>query len=496
MNPESIKMPEAIHFAMEAAWSAYLQYRLLPRHRRVEFMYAIAHEIEALGDELIATAHSETHLPVARLIGERARTCFQLRSYADACLQGDWLDARIDTGDPLRSPPKPDLRKMNVPLGPVVVFGASNFPFAYSTAGGDTACAFAAGCPVVVKAHPAHPQTSDLVAAAILSAAKKCNLPEGIFGHVHGDGHETGALLVQHPRTKAVGFTGSFRGGKALYDLAQARPEPIPVFAEMGSVNPIYLLPGQLSERGEDFARQIAASITLGVGQFCTNPGVIVGLQGADLDRFAQVLRDEIIHTAPAMMLHQGIAAAFHSHVARALSQPEVIPLAESRTPFSSGESRPTIAQVTGAGFLSQPKLAEEVFGPYSILVQCGSSGEMEAVAEMLRGQLTSTFIATEDDLRSHEALVALVQEGCGRVVVNGVPTGVEVVLAQHHGGPFPASTDSRFGAVGADGIRRFCRPLAYQNYPAQLLPPELQNENPEAIPRTVNNVCTKEAIP
>ncbi len=455
-------------------------------------MKAIAVELENCGDDLIHTAMSETNLPEVRLRGERARTIFQLNSYAEACEKGDWLEARIDTAIPDKTPPKPDIRKMLVPLGPVVVFGASNFPFAYSTAGGDTACAFAAGCPVIVKAHPAHAQTSEIVANAILTAAKKCNMPEGIFAHVHGASFEVGKALVTHPHTKAVGFTGSYIGGKQLFDWGNQRKEPIPVFAEMGSINPVFLLPEKLKASAGDFAGMYAGSITLGVGQFCTNPGLIIGIESDALQTFVHDLGKAIQKIAPAPMLHQGIVTAYKKNKGNALLQEDVHLVAESETMVKENEGLPTIATASGQAFLNNPVLHQEVFGPYSIVIRCKNMKEMIAVAKQLEGQLTSTLMATDADIKENDELVEAVKNICGRFILNSVPTGVEVCLSMHHGGPFPASSDSRFTSVGADGIKRFARPIAFQNWSNELLPDELKNENPLGIWRTVNSDLAK----
>jgi len=486
-----------IDAVMQAAWKAFHVYRQYPLQQRAAFMKAIAVELENGGDELITTAMAETNLPEARLRGERARTIFQLNSYAEACEKGEWLEARIDTAVPTKVPPKPDIRKMLVPLGPVIVFGASNFPFAYSTAGGDTACAFAAGCPVIVKAHPAHARTSDMVAAAILKAATQCNMPEGIFAHVQDEGFETGKTLVQHPHTKAVGFTGSFTGGKQLFDWGSQRKEPIPVFAEMGSVNPVFLLPEKMSTGAAEIAKLYAGSITLGVGQFCTNPGLIIGIKGNDLDTFIHTLGEEIKNIAPGTMLHTGIAKAFEEKKAAALAQEHVTLVAASSTPEPEAGKygTPTIATASGQDFLNNPLLHQEVFGPYSIVIACADIAEMNAIAETLEGQLTATVMGTDNDIRNNGQLVQAIQNICGRFILNGVPTGVEVCLSMQHGGPFPATTDSRFTSVGADGIKRFARPVAFQNWSNSLLPDELKDENPLHIWRTVNNELTNQKI-
>jgi len=438
---------------------------------------------------------SETNLPEARLLGERARTVFQLRNYADACAKGDWLEARVDTANPNKVPPKPDIRKMLIPIGPVVVFGSSNFPFAYSTAGGDTASAFAAGCPVIVKAHPGHPQTSTMVADIIHLAVVACGLPATVFTHVYGASFEVGKALVMHPSTKAVGFTGSYAGGKALFDMANQRKEPIPVFAEMGSVNPVYLLPEKLQQSAEEMAAQYAGSITLGVGQFCTNPGIIIGVKGDGFDRFAKALSAEITKVPAGNMLHAGILKAYYEKRAAALAQQGITLMASGLESASPSQAVATIATVSGSVFLSNPLLHQEVFGPYSLLVQCANFEEMKAVAVAMEGQISSTIMATESEMENGQDFVGMVAEKCGRIIFNGVPTGVEVCHSMQHGGPFPASTDSRFTSVGADAIKRFARPLAFQNWPDHLLPAELQNANPFHVLRSINGEMSRDAI-
>jgi NADP-dependent aldehyde dehydrogenase len=483
---------DEINAVMEQSWNAFHVYRKMNLKQRANFMRAVAYELEHSCVDLIPVAMKETNLAEARLRNERARTIFQLNSYADACERGEWLEARIDTAIPDKNPPKPDIRKMLVPLGPVVVFGSSNFPFAYSTAGGDVACAFAAGCPVIVKAHPAHPETSELVANAILNAVKLCDMPNGIFAHVHGASFEVGKALVMHPFTKAVGFTGSFIGGKQLYDWANQRKEPIPVFSEMGSVNPVFLLPEKLQDAAMDIARSYAGSITLGVGQFCTNPGIIIGIQNMYLDIFVAALKEEIKKVSPGEMLHTGIFKSYVENRGNALAQEGVEMVAVSDTEPIINQGAPTIASASAQAFLTNPVLHKEVFGPYSLVIRCEDMGEMIEVAKHLEGQLTSTLMATENDIRNSGDLVEAVKNICGRFILNGVPTGVEVCLSMHHGGPFPATTDSRFTSVGADGIKRFARPICFQNWPNDLLPDELKDENPLGIWRTVNNEMKK----
>jgi NADP-dependent aldehyde dehydrogenase len=483
---------EEIDAVMQQSWKAFHSYRKFSLKQRADFMRAIAKELEALGDEVLKIAGEETNLPEARLRSERARTIFQLNSYADACEKGDWLDVRIDTANANRTPPKPDLRKMLIPLGPVVVFGAANFPFAYSTAGGDTACAFAAGCPVIVKAHPAHARTSEMIANAILKAAENCKMPEGIFAHVYGESFGVGKALVEHPLTKAVGFTGSFTGGKQLFDWANQRKEPIPVFAEMSSINPVFLFPEKLKQSAQDVAKMYAASITLGVGQFCTNPGLIIGVESEHLQNFIQLFGEEIKKSVPGVMLHPGIFKNYVERRALALSQENVETIAVSEKEPLGYEGMPTIALASGEAFLNNPVLHQEVFGPYSIVIRCKDVTEMMTVVNNLEGQLTCTLMATETDIRYHEDIIESIKNKCGRFVLNGVPTGVEVCLAMQHGGPFPATTDSRFTSVGADGIKRFARPICYQNWPDELLPNELRDENSLGIWRTINNELKK----
>lgn len=494
---------EAINAVMESSWQAFKIYKKVSLAQRADFMRRIATEIGNLGDGLIELAMKETNLTAARLQIERDRTIQQLNSYAAFCESGQWLDVRIDMADVNRVPPKPDLRKMLVPLGPVVVFGAANFPFAYSTAGGDTACAFAAGCPVIVKAHPGHIATSELVAKAIRRAAESCGLPTGIFAHVYGASSSVGEALVKHPHSKAVGFTGSFAGGKQLFDWGNQRSEPIPVFAEMSSVNPVFLLPEKLSSSAQEIAKMYAASITLSVGQFCTNPGIIIGIDGDDLEKFVQLLSEETHSIAPAAMLNSGIYKNYSEKRNLALSQHGVkIVMGDHQNSPAGLESAgggmmagPTLAVSSAKDFMGNSLLQQEVFGPYSIIVRCADMNEMHAVAQNLQGQLTATLMATENDILYNEVFVDTVQQICGRFILNGVPTGVEVCLAMQHGGPYPATTDSRFTSVGADGIRRFARPVTFQNWPDALLPLELKHANPLRIWRTVNGELQKKEL-
>jgi alpha-ketoglutaric semialdehyde dehydrogenase len=482
-----------IDAVMQEAWDAFAVYRKTGLKQRADLMRAIAGALEAAGDALIQTAMRETNLPETRLRNERARTMFQLTSYAAACEAGDWLEARIDTAVPEKG--DPDLRKLNIPIGPVVVFGASNFPFAYSTAGGDTASALAAGCPVVVKAHPAHAETSEIVAQAIRRCVSAAGLPKGVFAHVHGAGFETGKALVTHSHTRAVGFTGSYGGGKALFDWANQRATPIPVFAEMGSINPVFLLPDKLNTSATDLATLLAGSITLGVGQFCTNPGLILGVEGAGLRNFIAALGSAIEKVVPGTMLHPGIARAYTQKLGEALAQQDVDTVAVAATQARENQGVPTIATASAEAFFNNPLLHQEVFGPYSLIVVCADAPTLLKAARHLEGQLTVSLMATEQDMKENSALVDAVQDLCGRLILNGVPTGVRVALSMQHGGPFPASTDSRFTSVGADGIKRWVRPLAFQSWAEAALPDALKSGNPLSIWRTVNNELTKAGI-
>ena len=462
--------------------------------QRARFLRAIADELIALGPALIERAHQETALPVGRLEGERGRTVGQLRMFAALLDDGSWVDARIDRGDPTRAPaPRPDLRRMLVPLGPVAVFGASNFPFAFSVAGGDTASALAAGCPVVCKAHPAHPGTAELAAGAIDRAAAACDIPRGVFSLVHGWSHEVGLALVRHPHTCAVGFTGSLRGGRAILDAAAARAEPIPVYAELGSINPVFLLPSAAAERADALALGLAQSITMGTGQFCTNPGVIVGVRGDALERLTGALATHIAAAESSTMLYDQLAKGYASGVSGAQARGATL-LAQA-TSDDAHRATPTLLRVDGEQFIAQHELRDEMFGPVSIVVVASDAAEMERIAEAMEGQLTATIQGTAEELRSHAGLVEILQRKVGRLLFNGFPTGVEVGHAIQHGGPYPASTDSRSTSVGSAAIERFVRPLCFQNFPDEALPAELRNSNPRGIWRLVDGVLSKDRL-
>lgn len=475
--------------------NAFQQFKKYPLGKRAQLLQQIAIELQAVALSLIPTAKKETNLSEERLRAELDRTIFQLNQYADAILNGNILEARIDTSNSNTTPKQPDLRKMMVPLGPVLVFGASNFPFAYSTAGGDTACALAAGCSVVVKAHPAHAETSSMVAKAIQQALAKCELPKELFAHVFGADFKVGEYLVGHPVIQAVGFTGSLSGGRSLFDVAVKRECPIPVFAEMGSTNPVFLLNRKLQSGSEDFAKRLMKSITQDMGQFCTKPGLVIGLKGEPFDAFTKQLNAEIHQAIPGLMLHKGIASNYLIKMQTAIMQRHVEVLYQSANVIQEAAGMITLAKMPARYFLTNKIMHEEVFGPYSLLVECNNMDEMLKVAEKLSGQLTCTLLADNDEIEENDALLSVLTEKCGRFILNAVPTGVSVALAMQHGGPYPATTDSRFTSVGADGIKRFMRPICFQNWDDELLPISLQNANPLQIWRTVNNELSRENI-
>jgi 2,5-dioxopentanoate dehydrogenase len=491
-----IASEQDVNEALSKAELAFHDFRQKSADDRATFLDKIAARIEALGDVLVATASLETGLPEARIIGERGRTTGQLRMFANYVREGSYVDAAIDTAIPDRAPiPKPDLRKMMVPLGPVVVFGASNFPLAYSVAGGDTAAAFAAGCPVLVKAHPAHPGTSALVGGAIFKAAKETGMPDGVFSLLFDSGFAVGKALVEHPATKAVGFTGSLAGGRALLDIGAQRESPIPVFAEMGSINPSILLPEALEARAEEIAATYAGSITLGAGQFCTNPGLILGIAGAGLDRFIGTLTEAIAAIQPAAMLHQGISDNYRKKIGSMRAELGVEFISSVNHEVLDNQGMPSLAKAPGAVFLSNPNLHEEVFGPFSLIIECKDQAELAAACAILNGQLTVSITGEDGEFTNYQNLLSGLREKAGRIIFNGVPTGVEVCASMVHGGPYPATTDSRFTAVGTQSIKRFLRPISFQDAPASILPPALQGANPLKIWRLVNDELTKDNV-
>ncbi|QDA36110.1 aldehyde dehydrogenase (NADP(+)) (plasmid) [Paracoccus liaowanqingii] len=458
--------------ACKAAEGAFAAYAATSRNDRAAFLEAIADQIEARAEAITAIGTQETGLPEARLQGERGRTTGQLRLFAEHIRAGDYLDRRHDAALPDRAPlPRPDLRMIQRPIGPVAVFGASNFPLAFSTAGGDTASALAAGCPVVVKGHTAHPGTGQIVAEAVDAAIRQTGMPSGVFSFIHGDTHEVGQALVTHPLIKAVGFTGSLRGGRALYDLCAGRPEPIPFFGELGSINPCFLLPEALAARAEAIAKGWAGSLAMGAGQFCTNPGLVI-LPTAHADAFATATTAALAEAPAQVMLADGIAEAYRSGVAR---------LGDGATPVAIGDNsgrqaRPAVFRTTAAQFLSDAALGHEVFGPAGLIVATDSDEQMLDLARALEGQLTITLQMDEGDTALATRLMPVLERKAGRILANGWPTGVEVADAMVHGGPYPASTNFGATSVGTLAIRRFLRPVSFQNIPDALLPEDLRD--------------------
>jgi NADP-dependent aldehyde dehydrogenase len=465
-----------------AAVEAAPAYGLLGGRERGQFLRRIAAGLDASAASLIEHAHAETALPIPRLTGEVARTSNQLRLFADVVEEGSWVMARIDTANPDRTPPKPDLRSMLRPLGPVAVFGASNFPLAFSVCGGDTASALAAGNPVIVKAHPAHPATSEIAGHIVMQAVKECGLPAGVFSLLFDDGHAVGAALVMHPEICAVGFTGSFRGGRALMDLASKRARPIPVYAEMGSANPVFILPGALAERGEQLATGLHGSYTLGGGQFCTKPGLV--FVPADASHvFVQSLR-QLTESGPAFsLLTGGIAEAYR----KALADREDLRTSAGASAGQGWGAASALLETTFDAFRANPSLAEEVFGPTTLLVHLPGKEDMLHAARALEGHLTATILGTEADLVEHRELLQILESKAGRLIFNAFPTGVEVCQAMVHGGPYPATSDGRSTSVGSQAIFRFARPVAYQGLPQSALYEALQDGNPLGLMRLWN---------
>lgn len=478
---------EQLDEACRHAWEAFDPYRALEPERRAEFLETIADSILELGDELVERVMAETGLPRPRVEGERGRTVGQLRLFVQLVRDGRYLDLRIDPALPDRTPvPRPDLRLRKIPLGPVAVFGASNFPLAFSVAGGDTASALAAGCPVVVKAHSAHPGTSALVGRAIRKAVRDCQLPEGVFSLLFDDGYEIGQALVADPRIKAVGFTGSRRGGVALMEIARQRAEPIPVYAEMSSINPVLLFPAALAERAEAIAQSFVASMLMGAGQFCTSPGLLFAIQGESLDLFVEAAGRAIADAAPATMLTPGIHHAYEQGVAALANHPQVRTeaRAEAGGPCQGAAG---LFSTSGEAFLGDPKLAEEVFGSSSLVVRCRDRSEFARIVDSLEGQLTASLHIAAVDHDEVRGLLPLLERKVGRIIVNGFGTGVEVAPAMVHGGPFPATSDGRSTSVGTMAIDRFLRPVCYQDMPEDLLPTELKQSNPLGYDRLVD---------
>jgi alpha-ketoglutaric semialdehyde dehydrogenase len=482
--------------ALQLAQEAFPIYRKKKPLEKAAFLELIADEILAMGDELIQRCMKETALPEVRLRLERERTLNQLKLFSRILLEGSWVEARIDTAILDREPvPKPDLRRMLIPLGPVGVFGASNFPLAFSVAGGDTASALAAGCPVVVKAHPAHPGASEMVGRAILKAAGETGMSEGIFSMVHAQSVEVGMAIVNHPFAKAIGFTGSFKGGKALFDAAVRRPEPIPVYAEMGSSNPVFLLPGALKERGETIAKGLVGSVTMGVGQFCTNPGLVFLIQSKEVDDFINYAAEEISAVNAGTMLTNNIKASYNLGIETLLHIEGVEVIGKGKPGEGSCQGIPLLMQTTVEAFLENPRLEEEVFGPSTIIVTAADKYQLIEAASYLRGHLTATLHHSGSELEEYAQLVDLLESRVGRLIIDGFPTGAEVCPSMHHGGPFPATTDVRTTSVGTAAIQRFARPICYQGFPQASLPDELKDGNPLNILRLVNGEWTRKKV-
>jgi 2,5-dioxopentanoate dehydrogenase len=480
-----------VEAATAAAAAAFPTYRATTSEQRAQFLEAIAVRIEAVSETLIARAVAESGLPQARITGEVGRTTGQLRLFAAVLREGSWNGARIDTALPERAPlPRPDIRQRFIPLGPVAVFSASNFPLAFSVAGGDTASALAAGCPVVVKAHDAHPGTSEIVARAITEAVADSGLPAGTFSLLFGTGQQLGIALVTDPRIKAVGFTGSRTGGTALVAAAAARPEPIPVYAEMSSINPVFLLDGALSTRGAELGKAFIGSLTMGSGQFCTNPGLVIAVDGPGLDAFVAAA-GEAISAAPATpMLTPNIARSYASGVESLTGAADLVGRGKDGGIETCGQA--ALFSTDAKTFLASEDLQAEVFGSSSLIVRCADAAEVAAVAQGIEGQLTATVHADDTDVDAAAELLPLLEVKAGRILFNGWPTGVEVCHAMVHGGPFPATSDSRSTSVGARAIERFLRPVAYQDVPKALLPSAIADGNPDRLWRRIDGQLTQ----
>jgi NADP-dependent aldehyde dehydrogenase len=470
----------------------------LSGRERASFLNLVASRLESIADLLVARAHNETALPEPRLKSETARTCNQLRLFASVLEEGSWVSARIDRADPQRKPlPKPDIRSLLHALGPVVVFGASNFPLAFSVAGGDTTSALAAGNPVIVKAHPAHPGTSELAGRAIRDCVREQGLPEGVFSLLFDSATEVGAKLVQHPLVKAVGFTGSIPAGRALMDLAVRRPEPIPFYGEMGSTNPVFILPGAMAARGQDIASELHGSFTLGSGQFCTKPGLVFLPQQDSSSNFLLEFQDKVVHSPKYTLLTSGIRNSYQREIQNRKGRSNLALVAQGEQPASSLAFLAGVAvfQTEVSSLLSSPDLGSEVFGPSTLLVHFSNRADLLDAARSLSGHLTATIHGTEEDLREFSDLLQILKHKVGRIVFNGYPTGVEVCHAMVHGGPYPASTDSRTTSVGSQAIFRFARPVCYQDFPDSALPAELKNSNPLGIFRMVDGEFTRRQL-
>jgi 2,5-dioxopentanoate dehydrogenase len=489
---------EDLALAASLAEEAFVVYRKLPGRDKACFLRRIATGIDSQAAEIVERAHRETALPEARLKGELARTVNQLRLFATVVEEGSWANARIDPAEPDRKPlPRSDIRSVLRPLGPVAVFGSSNFPLAFSVAGGDTASAFAAGNPVIVKAHSAHPGTSELVGHVISESVRECGLPPGTFALLFGSGSEIGTALVAHPVIKAVGFTGSLSAGTALMRVAASRPEPIPCFMEMSSANPLFILPEALRTRAPQIAQGLFNSFTLGVGQFCTKPGLVFLPRNGDADAFVAALKAHVDQSTPSPMLTDTICRNHHTGIAgrRAHERVELLAEGAAREAEGGAYATPALFQVSGADLLADPELALEIFGPSTLIIRYSDVEEMMSLARGLEGQLTATVHGSDADIAGHKDLIAILERKAGRLIVNGFPTGVEVCHAMVHGGPYPATSESRMTSVGTQAIYRFVRPVCYQDFPQTALPDELKDENPLGIWRLINGQFTRDAV-
>lgn len=482
---------DEISQAVLLAEEAFKTYGTIEDVKKADFLDAIAEEIEALGDELLNTYMQESALPAGRANGEWARTTGQLRAFAAMLREGSWVEAIIN-----KTEGKPDIRRIQIPLGPVVVFGASNFPLAFSTAGGDTASALAAGCPVIVKSHPLHAGTGELVASAIIKAAKRTGMPNGVFSNLNSSGVEVGKALVEHPSVKAVGFTGSIKGGTALCKIAANREIPIPVYAEMGSINPVLILPSALKQDAEKWAQNYAASIVAGTGQFCTNPGLILGINSTELDNFIAILALELNKIEPTCMLHPAIKSQYENLKSEVLEQEGYTQQTNLNKEVKPNYALQNVITVDGNTFLKNKTFHKEVFGPFSVVVKCDDVNQLNTIIKDLEGQLTGTVLnADVKEWEDFAAVIENLKNKVGRLIFNNVPTGVEVCSGMTHGGPFPASSDSKFTSVGLTAVKRWVRPVTYQDWPEQLLPSALQDKNPLGINRIVNDVVTQNPI-
>jgi 2,5-dioxopentanoate dehydrogenase len=490
---------DELALAAELAQEAFAVYSKLPGRERARFLRHIAAGIESIAAEIVDRAHRETALPEPRLKGELARTVNQLRLFAQVAEEGSWANARIDPAEPERKPlPRADIRSLLRPLGPVAVFGSSNFPLAFSVAGGDTASAFAAGNPVIVKAHSAHPGASELVGQVVSRSVHACGLPAGVFALLYGAGAEMGAALVAHPAIKAVGFTGSLSAGKSLMRVAAARPQPIPCFMEMSSANPVFVLPEALRQRGAEIAKGLFASFTLGVGQFCTKPGLVYLPRTADADAFVALLQSYVEQSSASPMLTETICRNHHAGLAGRRAHERVKLLAEGSAHASAegAYATPALFEVSGRALLDDPDLASEIFGPSTLIIRYEKDEEKIALALALEGQLTATLHGSGADIAANAQLLAILERKAGRLIANGFPTGVEVCHAMVHGGPYPATSESRMTSVGTQAIYRFARPVCFQDFPQDALPDELKDENPLGIWRLVNGEFTRAAVP